>query len=992
MKHCKGKNRITLLLIAVLMLCLITTGSFAWYDHSRADIPEVGGSVSFMAKYFESGDGTEATPYEIKTPDQLYNLAWLQFMGYFDDRVTHFYLSSDLDMAGYKLPPIGTTSHPFIGEFNGNKKMISNLWVTSVEEDWFEPPQYVVDDVGTDIGFFGRLGDDALTNTYGKAYEFYLSDYTCTSDVGGNVGLIAGYVAGNLHSIGVNNSRIELVNESGSGLDFNSDYSLLGKTQAGIEWEDRPGSEGNGDLIINPTFIESPYNRNITTGQNIELSMAANLPDGTKSARLIGNLAYSLQSPDPQLGISILRNVTNYQFGQTYTITKSNSVTTTNVEPELMETYNYMYPKYRYKPSAAPGFTGAYPTNCVWFKPLSEGKCTIAFIAENMSSDGAMSIYKFRVNTSANGTRSIDRTSVQEMKFVFSKGDKIGNGAIVYFNFDVPFEEGYEYCIGKDSNNTGTNVGFLFLKLAGTDVDPGGGTGPTKNIARVDFMEEVSEGSSPAEFTKDIWDSDYVVHNAVISLGGETGSTPPGGMTQTIDYDALSSDNKVHVEATPGVDVNVTGAAVKTEVAAASFALRGPMRSPAYGAYSYYEDEIYDEILINSGAAFASADTADLGTDILGYALERTTNVYLGAFELNQEDTPGALTYSAGRSDDDLGLSKNNLRFYVQYGEDMEETGMITVNFTADTDEDVVGFMNGLGQFVPFSELDGITVMEKLENNYEASFPATLYNLNLISYARLDEEANLLTGVHAAVESEGGNNVSDIAPGPEASVETVPDNNMETEPAGDPENVNEPSSAESAEVTEQEATEVQETEETGTEEVAQASLLSEPETTAPEVTEETTPAEPETTEAEISEEATTAEPETTVPEPETVQGEVSGDTSDTNQESNDDDRISYEYDNDEPAAIYLIVPVCIKGKAKLNAIDITVIDRCGGWVSVYLGSMDRREPDMTFNYRQPDYDYTELILSADEGFVQLCTDRVDTIWVSSADGIGYDVY
>ena len=167
MKHMM--RRICSQICIILALVAITGASFAWYGEiHKADI-ELAGSVTYVARYFESGDGSQPdeivtgydadgspvfgkksdgtsytdeehkavdTPaaYEIKTPEQLYNLAWLQYMGYFNDSDEppfYFYLSADLDMTGWVLPPIGTKEYPFVGSFDGNGYTISNLTISN---------------------------------------------------------------------------------------------------------------------------------------------------------------------------------------------------------------------------------------------------------------------------------------------------------------------------------------------------------------------------------------------------------------------------------------------------------------------------------------------------------------------------------------------------------------------------------------------------------------------------------------------------------------------------------------------------------------------------------------------------------------------------------------------------------------------------------------------------------------------------------------------
>lgn len=136
------------LTIAVVLCCVAT---FAWFDNSvgSLDFPKDFGGSS-MAAYFAGGEGSSTEPYIIESSLNLYNLAWLQYLGYFNMRSglnngraqTYFKLSDNLpnkilDMKDVPaLPPIGTSEHPFIGHFDGNDKTVINLTVSNKQSDF----------------------------------------------------------------------------------------------------------------------------------------------------------------------------------------------------------------------------------------------------------------------------------------------------------------------------------------------------------------------------------------------------------------------------------------------------------------------------------------------------------------------------------------------------------------------------------------------------------------------------------------------------------------------------------------------------------------------------------------------------------------------------------------------------------------------------------------------------------------------------------------
>lgn len=269
------------LTIAVVLCCVAT---FAWFDNSvgSLDFPTNFGGSS-IAAYFNGGEGSKADPFQIDNPTNLYNLAWLQYLGYFNLRSglnngraqTYFKLTSNIDMsevASYlkALPPIGTSEHPFIGQFDGNNKTVSKLNVSNKRDDYgVYPTNAKFDNSGMlttcadaadatpsqieFVAMFGVVGDFNEWVTKSTAYTgndnnvefgdsraepapnpspdpkkanqfFYGSMYVGSMYVDNLVvksytdntlvGLAAGYVAGSLKNFGVYRSTINLAGGS----------------------------------------------------------------------------------------------------------------------------------------------------------------------------------------------------------------------------------------------------------------------------------------------------------------------------------------------------------------------------------------------------------------------------------------------------------------------------------------------------------------------------------------------------------------------------------------------------------------------------------------------------------------------------------------------------------------------------------------------------------------------------------------------------------
>ena len=159
--------------------------NIAWFDPvAKVDNSKILGET--VGSYFKSGKGTEDDPYLLDNPVHVYNLAWLQYIGYFnngqeengtgtvdaEDQV-YFKLDGDIDMSGFNsaIPPIGTAKYPFIGNFDGSGYTISNCETSNDFADTKKHPSIITDIEDAEcVGFFGVVGK--LTNqtfTYSTA-------------------------------------------------------------------------------------------------------------------------------------------------------------------------------------------------------------------------------------------------------------------------------------------------------------------------------------------------------------------------------------------------------------------------------------------------------------------------------------------------------------------------------------------------------------------------------------------------------------------------------------------------------------------------------------------------------------------------------------------------------------------------------------------------------------------------------------------------------
>ncbi len=258
-------------LISVIMVAILTVASsFAWLGRIFGDIDFTKDLIgSTETAYFAHGDGSKENPYVITNRTHMYNLAWLQYLGYFNMAASgnngkaqsYFKVESDIDMEGLCLPPIGTVEYPFLCNFSGGGFVIANAKTTNVKSEYEYKPTNANfsgellakavggnGEVGNVSGLFGVVGDyDGALAKVNKAAvrigvtpasqeninvsDFYLSGANIKSGSAGSlVGIIAGYVNAGVSNIGVYGCSLDVPN--GGAIDDISanvsDYTMVG--------------------------------------------------------------------------------------------------------------------------------------------------------------------------------------------------------------------------------------------------------------------------------------------------------------------------------------------------------------------------------------------------------------------------------------------------------------------------------------------------------------------------------------------------------------------------------------------------------------------------------------------------------------------------------------------------------------------------------------------------------------------------------------------
>lgn len=269
------KKGIIIFLIVTAVLLSLTASTLAWLVRSNiVTFPESFGSA--QASYFGGGDGTKNDPYIITQPVHLYNLAWLQYLGYFNmcenfnngHTQSYFRLDASIDMSNIRtaLPPIGTAEYPFVGKFDGNGHIISNLTVSNSKNDIKRYPAKAVfsgnilrntqssADISI-VGLFGvvgnynnyiadgKYGNNSVDTKAMSVSGFYADSIIVKSTTPQTlVGLVAGYVGADVKNTGVYRCNFTLA-QNATGLDGYdttvSKYSIVGDYDANtVSWNE----------------------------------------------------------------------------------------------------------------------------------------------------------------------------------------------------------------------------------------------------------------------------------------------------------------------------------------------------------------------------------------------------------------------------------------------------------------------------------------------------------------------------------------------------------------------------------------------------------------------------------------------------------------------------------------------------------------------------------------------------------------------------------
>ncbi|GBU24735.1 hypothetical protein R83H12_01370 [Fibrobacteria bacterium R8-3-H12] len=192
---------------------------------------------------FAGGDGTEANPYQISTPQELQNLNECNGESYENN---YYVLNNDIDLTEYLADdeegwqPISNSSFgsSFYGKFNGNGHKVSGLWINRPDFNW--------------VGLFGYIRNGAMIENLGVEIDDS-KDGVLGNGAGGLVGVSDGTIS-NSYAIGnvtanTNSSCGGLVGNNNGGT-INNSYAT-GNVTGTYNVGGLVGYNSYGSIIIN---------------------------------------------------------------------------------------------------------------------------------------------------------------------------------------------------------------------------------------------------------------------------------------------------------------------------------------------------------------------------------------------------------------------------------------------------------------------------------------------------------------------------------------------------------------------------------------------------------------------------------------------------------------------------------------------------------------------------------------------------------------------
>lgn len=226
------------------------------------------------------GEGTEESPYIIKNANQLLHVK--------DNLAAYYSLANDIDLGNREWEPIGTEEAPFIGGFNGNNYVISNLQISTSANSY--------------EGFFGVTNNAVLKDIIFKDVTF-----TNQGDFEKGTGTKEDpYIITTVQQLKAIQQDLSAYYKLESNIDLNNDIWI---SIGSYETPFTGGLDGNGYTISNVVIEDERYVGFFSATYNATLKDIVIENEKVKGEKYVGGLVGSATGSEGSIQGCSIKNL-----------------------------------------------------------------------------------------------------------------------------------------------------------------------------------------------------------------------------------------------------------------------------------------------------------------------------------------------------------------------------------------------------------------------------------------------------------------------------------------------------------------------------------------------------------------------------------------------------------------------------------------------------------------------------------------------------------
>ena len=239
------------------------------------------------------GDGTEESPYIISSAEELFFVSVQNNLGNLEVN-TYFELTDNINLEEYEWTPIGTSTHPFAGNFDGNNYTIYNINI----------------ELSNDLSYYGLFGyvlSARIENLKVAEVEYTYNFTDKLQDV--SIGSVVGYATNSSEIISVTTSGAITIQNASNTINVGGIVGYLNNSNLVKAYNNTRFTISNANTLTigglvgysNNSYIKESFNKrdiNLTTTSSLILGGVTGNSQNTQFTKVFneGNLAATSQS------------------------------------------------------------------------------------------------------------------------------------------------------------------------------------------------------------------------------------------------------------------------------------------------------------------------------------------------------------------------------------------------------------------------------------------------------------------------------------------------------------------------------------------------------------------------------------------------------------------------------------------------------------------------------------------------------------------------